>query len=390
MLKTGNAYTEIFQLKDGDTVPVFYGKDKQLYRVSPDVLGGGLRERVEILENNVYKATYFEIIDASEGTSGSFQLPANAILVTEEFPGGAVTTGLGPNNYPDGEPTYDTDGDILTANLTLDTLVGDTWTVNWSSSGNTAGPVALVFQIITTAENWSDINIANVIDYYLQRDRYDGLVVFCEEFVGDGITSVFTLTGNVANASFASGAWDAANIQSHNEKLMQVALTGAARAIYNKPFSQIEDYDFQKIVPLFNVGPTVTLQYAPVAGDNFQICYWYLLNKEDDLNDSYYRPDVTALAEAGYPYVLQRFGNRPLPQNTDLDSALPNVTRVFAGGRTTWTVTHTLNRNIRVQTFEIATGETVGLTVTRVSTTVVTISALGNIPDGTYRALIRV
>ncbi len=73
----------------------------------------------------------------------------------------------------------------------------------------------------------------------------------------------------------------------------------------------------------------------------------------------------------------------------DLDSALVSITRVFAGGKTTFTVTHGLNTlDIKPEIFELATGETVLWTVIRTGVNTVEVSRSGNVADGLYRILI--
>ena len=75
--------------------------------------------------------------------------------------------------------------------------------------------------------------------------------------------------------------------------------------------------------------------------------------------------------------------------NVDLDSGEPTVTRVFAGGRTTFTVTHSLNTlDIKPEVFRLSDGQTIGWRIRR--TGVHTVEALrnGNIADGDYRMVI--
>jgi len=145
-------------------------------------------------------------------------------------------------------------------------------------------------------------------------------------------------------------------------------------------------------VSSINVGSgEYTLSSAPLAGKTFCIWYWYLLDEVDNIDDTYFSPDVTAINEAGREYVLERFNNRPLAQNFDLDSALTNITRVFAAGRTTWTITHTLSSlDVRVNNFLQANNESIELTVRRTSTTTIEIEALGNVVDNTYRTSIKI
>jgi len=65
--------------------------------------------------------------------------------------------------------------------------------------------------------------------------------------------------------------------------------------------------------------------------------------------------------------------------NIDLDSSESSVVRVFAGGRTTYTITHTLNSlDVTAQTFRLSNGRTVGLRIERTGVNTIDISRSGN------------
>jgi len=73
----------------------------------------------------------------------------------------------------------------------------------------------------------------------------------------------------------------------------------------------------------------------------------------------------------------------------NLDSAEATVTRVFAGGRTTFTVTHTANSlDIKPQVFRLSDGRTIEWRIERTSTSTVECSRAGNVADGLFRFLI--
>lgn len=75
--------------------------------------------------------------------------------------------------------------------------------------------------------------------------------------------------------------------------------------------------------------------------------------------------------------------------NVDLDSSEASVVRVFAGGRTTYTITHALNSlDVTAQTFRRSNGRTVGLRVERTGVNTINVSRSGNSVDGIYRVLI--
>jgi len=73
----------------------------------------------------------------------------------------------------------------------------------------------------------------------------------------------------------------------------------------------------------------------------------------------------------------------------NLDSALATVTRVFSGGRTTFTVTHTTNSlDIKPQIFRLSDGRTIEWRIERTSLGTVECSRAGNVADGLFRFLI--
>lgn len=73
----------------------------------------------------------------------------------------------------------------------------------------------------------------------------------------------------------------------------------------------------------------------------------------------------------------------------DLDSADPNVTRVFSGGQTTFTVTHNLNTTDTIQSVkEIATGEEVIAEIDNTGANTMDVIFNGNKADGVYRITI--
>lgn len=75
--------------------------------------------------------------------------------------------------------------------------------------------------------------------------------------------------------------------------------------------------------------------------------------------------------------------------NVDLDSSESSVSRAFAGGRTTFTVTHNLNTlDIKPEAFRLSDGRTIGFRMERISVNKVEVSRNGNIADGDYRLVI--
>jgi len=75
--------------------------------------------------------------------------------------------------------------------------------------------------------------------------------------------------------------------------------------------------------------------------------------------------------------------------NVDLDSSESSVTRVVAGGRTTFTVTHNLNTlDLKPEVFRLSDGRTIGFRIERTGVNVVEVSRNGTIADGDFRLVI--
>lgn len=73
----------------------------------------------------------------------------------------------------------------------------------------------------------------------------------------------------------------------------------------------------------------------------------------------------------------------------DLDSAEASVGRVFAGGETTFTITHGLNTtDVQVEVFRISNGKTVLGDYVRTGANTIDVVGNGNIADGTFRVVI--
>ncbi len=80
--------------------------------------------------------------------------------------------------------------------------------------------------------------------------------------------------------------------------------------------------------------------------------------------------------------ILQQF-------NVDLDSSESSVSRVFSGGRTTFTVTHNLGTlDIKPQVFRLSDGRNVGWRLERTGINTIDVSRNGNIADGLFRLVI--
>lgn len=81
--------------------------------------------------------------------------------------------------------------------------------------------------------------------------------------------------------------------------------------------------------------------------------------------------------------------NTPTKFSVDLDSAEATVARVFAGGNTTFTITHSLNTTDTVQSIkEISTGEEIIADVDNTGANTMEVIFNGNKADGIYRVTI--
>ncbi len=73
----------------------------------------------------------------------------------------------------------------------------------------------------------------------------------------------------------------------------------------------------------------------------------------------------------------------------NLDSAESSISRVFAGGRTTFTVTHNLDTlDLKPEVFRLSDGRTMGWRIERTGVNTVQASRTGNVADGDFRILI--
>jgi len=75
--------------------------------------------------------------------------------------------------------------------------------------------------------------------------------------------------------------------------------------------------------------------------------------------------------------------------NINLDDALSPVSRVFSGGRTTFTVTHNFNTlDLKPEVFRLSDGRTIGWRIERTTANTIEASRSGNVANGLFRILI--
>ncbi len=106
-------------------------------------------------------------------------------------------------------------------------------------------------------------------------------------------------------------------------------------------------------------------------------------------NSEYLAATNAASPSAGNPFATIADVSGSVSFNVDLDSAEGTVTRVFAGGRTTFTVTHSLGTlDIDPAVFRLSDGRTVGWRIERTGINTVEASRNGNVADGLFRITI--
>ncbi len=114
---------------------------------------------------------------------------------------------------------------------------------------------------------------------------------------------------------------------------------------------------------------------------------------EDDGGDLQLVGDVASPGNSQY-YGTNSSGVRGwqplLSFNIDLDSAEASVSRVFAGGRTTFTITHNLNTlDLIVQIYRLSDGRGINWRIERTGVNTIEASRAGTVANGQFRILIK-
>lgn len=122
--------------------------------------GGGtdpaLEARVEYLEDNTYKITYFAEIN---GTTGTITKPTNSTILTDQFFGGVDAY---VSTIQNGQPTgiFPQTAGGVAVDVTSFNTAGD-FVLNGTPS---AYPVALIYKLSIAAVNYQNLVIGNILD----------------------------------------------------------------------------------------------------------------------------------------------------------------------------------------------------------------------------------
>jgi hypothetical protein len=138
----------------------------------------------------------------------------------------------------------------------------------------------------------------NTNEEYFQQDggqqgsiMSGSVVIFYEEFIGNGVDTQFDLTGLIKNGTFQAGGWDVANLL----QLGQANVVGTDL----KPIYDGTNWLTRNRVDVDSISAAgvVTLTYAPRDTVTFRIYYAYQLQAGDQLV-GYYRDDIVTKQEA--------------------------------------------------------------------------------------------
>ena len=124
-----------------------------------------LNQRLSILENNVYKITYYEIVS---GTSGTLTIPTGATINAGEFgtSGNSILSKITGSNKVTFESPKDSSNNVVTANIALNG--------SWVTSGvYTDTSVAIIYSINISALDYQNLN-----NFYILGSEYNLLTIY--------------------------------------------------------------------------------------------------------------------------------------------------------------------------------------------------------------------
>ena len=148
----------------------------------------------------------------------------------------------------------------------------------------------------------------------------ENIVVFKEEFIGNGSQLQFQLNGNIINGSFGTGIWNPINIR--------IGFPTHITKQNKKPAyeSVILGVGVNRISVLgVTAAGLVTMSAVPRSGENIAIYYWYELQLTDKI-ENYYREDFVASMEADLTNIQAKIDAQQLQidNNTTLSHSHAN------------------------------------------------------------------
>lgn len=164
--------------------------------------GGGtdpaLEARVEYLEDNTYKITYFAEIN---GTTGTITKPTNSTILTDQFFGGVDAY---VSTIQNGQPTgiFPQTAGGVAVDVTSFNTAGD-FVLNGTPS---AYPVALIYKLSIAAINWQNLDQDYVLDMEI-TDTQIGLIINGATDYPTPLDADKIGIWNVANSLFKALTW---------------------------------------------------------------------------------------------------------------------------------------------------------------------------------------
>ena len=177
---------EIWFVKTGANAGPYYSDGVTWFSPITNILSdiSTLQGETNLLLNNVYKVTYYEIVS---GASGTITPPVGATFNADEFgdSGNSVLSKINVANKPTFESPQTAGGVVVTANL-------NTVTGAWTASGTYTDPfVALIYSINISAQDYSNLNNFYIIE----------TVENWNSKLGTGLTNAHIFVGNAANVA---------------------------------------------------------------------------------------------------------------------------------------------------------------------------------------------
>ena len=220
--------------------------------------------RLNTLENNVYKITYYKIVS---GASGTITPPTGATFNSNEFgdSGNSILSKINVSNKPTLESPKTSSGTVVTANL-------NTTTGAWTTSGTyTDTSVALIYSVNIAADDYANLN-----NFYIINSEQTNLIVNPMTAVGDTIYgstlgAATKLAGNTTvTQKFLSQTGNGVNSSAPTWQAISTGLTVGSTAITGGTTTRIL-YDNAGVLgeyTLTGTGTVVAMQTSPTFVTN--------------------------------------------------------------------------------------------------------------------------